>query len=154
MKVEHSECGRIAVRRIGSRTNLTSLTLPTAPMTAPTYTTSQLAEAAEVGNQTLRYYERRGLLPEPPRTVGGHRLYGPKHLERLQFIQTVQGLGFQLEEIQALLRVREEAVETPASHETIDHFLDRLDEKANALQDMRTSIAALRAEAETSLARD
>lgn len=38
-----------------------------------TFTTSQLAEAAQVGSQTLRYYERRGLLPEPPRTEGGHR---------------------------------------------------------------------------------
>lgn len=122
-------------------------------MSARTYTTSQLAAAAAVGSQTLRYYERRGLLPEPPRTSGGHRLYGPKHLERLRFIQTVQDLGFQLEEIQALLTVRE----TPARHaragETIEHFLDRLDEKASALAKMRASIASLRSEAEAALNR-
>ncbi len=115
-----------------------------------TYTTSQLAEAADVGSQTLRYYERRGLLPEPPRTNGGHRLYGPQHLERLRFIQTVQGLGFQLEEIQALLEIREDPSETAG--ETIERFLNRLDEKASALADMRATIAALRAEAETTLA--
>jgi DNA-binding transcriptional MerR regulator len=123
-------------------------------MTAPTYTTSQLAEAAEVGSQTLRYYERRGLLPEPPRTIGGHRLYGPSHLERLRFIQAFQGLGFQLEDVQALLRVQEAPAEATAANETIEHFLGRLDAKANALKDMRASIASLRAKAEASLARE
>ena len=117
------------------------------------YTTSQLAEAAAVGSQTLRYYERRGLLPEPPRTRGGHRLYGPKHLERLRFIQTVQDLGFQLEEIQALLSVRETPSKSSVAGDTIEHFLDRLDEKAMALAEMRASIASLRAGAERALSR-
>ena len=121
-------------------------------MSNPTYTTSQLAEAAEVGSQTLRYYERRGLLPEPPRTAGGHRLYGPQHLERLRFIQTVQGLGFQLEEIHALLELREQPSQTDEAGAMIDRFLGRLDEKASALADTRATIAALRAEAEASLA--
>lgn len=120
-------------------------------MTHPTYTTSQLAEAAEVGSQTLRYYERRGLLPEPPRTAGGHRLYGPQHLERLRFIQTVQDLGFQLEEIQALLAIREEPSRAVEAHDTIQRFLGRLDAKASALADMRATIAALRGEAEGAL---
>jgi DNA-binding transcriptional MerR regulator len=120
-------------------------------MSAPTYTTSQLAEAAAVGSQTLRYYERRGLLPEPPRTRGGHRLYGPKHLERLRFIQTVQDLGFQLEEIQALLTVKETPSEKRRAGETIDHFLDRLDEKATALAEMRASIVSLRGAAAEAL---
>ncbi len=123
-------------------------------MSAPTYTTSQLAEAAAVGSQTLRYYERRGLLPEPPRTRGGHRLYGPSHLERLRFIQSIQGLGFQLEEIQALLEIREEPEAVPGADETIDQFLGKLEEKAEALADMRASIAALRAEAQEALSGD
>ncbi|MEM7414731.1 MAG: MerR family transcriptional regulator [Gemmatimonadota bacterium] len=110
-----------------------------------TYTTSQLAEAAEVGNQTLRYYERRGLLPEPPRTAGGHRLYGPMHLERLRFIQKVQRLGFQLEEIQELLDVEEHPASVSA--ETVDRFLGRIEEKASALSEMRASLARLREEA-------
>lgn len=115
----------------------------------PTYTTSQLAEAAEVGNQTLRYYERRGLLPEPPRTAGGHRLYGPMHLERLRFIQKVQRLGFQLEEIQELLEVEEHP--TAVSAETVDRFLGRIEEKASALSEMRASLARLREEAMSEL---
>lgn len=121
-------------------------------MSNATYTTSQLAEAAEVGSQTLRYYERRGLLPEPPRTAGGHRLYGPQHLERLRFIQTVQGLGFQLEEIHTLLELREEPTRVEQAGDMIERFLGRLDEKASALADTRAKIAALRAEAEAALA--
>jgi DNA-binding transcriptional MerR regulator len=122
-------------------------------MSARTYTTSQLAEAAEVGSQTLRYYERRGLLPEPPRTTGGHRLYGPTHLERLRFIQTVQDLGFQLEEIQALLAIREEPEAVAGADETIEHFLGKLDEKASALANTRATIAALREESREVLTR-
>lgn len=106
-----------------------------------TYTTSQLAEAAEVGSQTLRYYERRGLLPEPPRTAGGHRLYGDMHLERLQFIQKVQQLGFALEEIQELIRYEDGTAE-PAK-ETVDRFMGQIDEKAIALSEMRQTLTEL-----------
>ena len=109
-----------------------------------TFTTSQLAEAAQVGNQTLRYYERRGLLPEPPRTEGGHRIYSPRHLERLRFIQDFQTLGFQLEEIHALLQVNEEPAPTPASPNVLDSFIDRIDEKAETLSQMRAALADLR----------
>ena len=112
-----------------------------------TFTTSQLAEAAQVGNQTLRYYERRGLLPEPPRTEGGHRIYGPRHLERLRFIQDFQTLGFQLEEIHALLQVNEEPAATPASPNVLDSFIDRIDEKAETLSQMRAALTDLRTRA-------
>lgn len=112
-----------------------------------TFTTSQLAEAAQVGSQTLRYYERRGLLPEPPRTEGGHRIYGPQHLERLRFIQDVQTLGFQLEEIQALLQIKESAGGSAAGPEVLDSFIDRIDEKAETLSQMRSRLAELRTRA-------
>jgi len=114
-----------------------------------TYSTSQLAQAADVGSQTLRYYERRGLLPEPPRTTGGHRLYGALHLERLKFIQKVQQLGFALEEIQELIAV-EEGTAVPAQ-DTVERFLGRIDEKALALSEMREALAELRGRAESEL---
>ncbi|WP_053715949.1 MerR family transcriptional regulator [Saccharothrix sp. NRRL B-16348] len=66
----------------------------------------QLAEAAGVNHQTLRYYERRGLLSEPPRTSGGHRVYPPEALTVLRMIKAGQRLGFTLEEISDLLDVR------------------------------------------------
>ena len=116
-----------------------------------TYTTSQLADAAAVGSQTLRYYERRGLLPEPPRTRGGHRLYGPMHLARLQFIQKIQCLGFHLEEIHALLKVEEAPGQAPEAAQTLEHFIERIDEKASALSEMRASLSELRRQAESEL---
>ncbi|MER5265187.1 MerR family transcriptional regulator [Actinosynnema sp. NPDC002837] len=66
----------------------------------------QLAEAAGVNHQTLRYYERRGLLSEPERTPGGHRLYPPEALTVLRVIKAAQRLGFTLDEISDLLDVR------------------------------------------------
>jgi len=116
-----------------------------------TFTTSQLADAAQVGSQTLRYYERRGLLPEPPRTEGGHRIYGTQHLERLRFIQNIQTLGFHLEEIHALLQVNEAPSQETAGPEVLDSFIDRIDEKAQTLSQMRAKLADLRTRAHDEL---
>ncbi|PSL53758.1 MerR family mercuric resistance operon transcriptional regulator [Saccharothrix carnea] len=66
----------------------------------------RLAEAAGVNHQTLRYYERRGLLAEPARTPGGHRLYPPEALTVLRMIKAAKRLGFTLEEIADLLDAR------------------------------------------------
>ncbi|MEV0403819.1 MerR family transcriptional regulator [Actinoallomurus sp. NPDC050550] len=66
----------------------------------------QLAAAAGVNPQTLRYYERRGLLPEPRRTAGGHRLYPPQAVTLLHVIKAAQRLGFTLEEVAELLQAR------------------------------------------------
>jgi MerR family transcriptional regulator, mercuric resistance operon regulatory protein len=67
--------------------------------------TSQLAEAAGVNVQTLRYYERRGLLAEPERTLGGHRLYPAETVAALQTIKTAQRLGFSLDDVAELIEV-------------------------------------------------
>jgi MerR family transcriptional regulator, mercuric resistance operon regulatory protein len=63
------------------------------------------ALAAETGChiETIRYYERIGMLPPPPRSEGGHRLYGPDLVSRLQFVRRARDLGFALEEIRELL---------------------------------------------------
>jgi DNA-binding transcriptional MerR regulator len=65
----------------------------------------QVAEAAGIGRETLRYYERRGLLASPERTLGGHRLYPPEAVTRLRIIKAAQRLGFTLEEIADLIEV-------------------------------------------------
>ncbi|MGV9408335.1 MerR family transcriptional regulator [Nocardia sp. NPDC003693] len=65
--------------------------------------TSELAAAAGVNTQTLRYYERRGLLAEPDRTLGGHRVYPPDSVTVLRVIKAAQRLGFTLEEVADLL---------------------------------------------------
>ena len=89
---------------------------------------SQLARSAGVGVETVRYYQRRGLLPDPqPQKTGasGIRHYGPDEARRLRFVRSAQAAGFTLEEIAELLR------------------LDSTDDRARAREMARTRIAAL-----------
>ncbi|MEV1330405.1 MerR family transcriptional regulator [Micromonospora costi] len=72
-------------------------------MTARELRSGQLADAAGVNPQTLRYYERRGLLAAPQRSPGGHRLYPAETVTLLRVIKTAQRLGFTLNEVADLL---------------------------------------------------
>lgn len=63
----------------------------------------RLARLAGCHPETIRFWEREGLLPAPPRTPAGHRIYGPQHLRRLQFLVRVRAMGFTLDEIRGLL---------------------------------------------------
>jgi DNA-binding transcriptional MerR regulator len=65
---------------------------------------AQVAHAAGVNHQTLRYYERRGLLAEPARSPGGHRLYPPEAVTVLRVIKAAQRLGFSLDQVADLLQ--------------------------------------------------
>ena len=67
-----------------------------------------LATASSTAVDTIRYYEREGLLPAPGRTQGGFRVYEQPHLERLQFIRYCRGLDMSLDEVRALLRVKDD----------------------------------------------
>ncbi len=69
-------------------------------------TIGQAAKRAGASIQSLRYYERRGLLKPDDRLESGYRLYGEEAVRRLQFIKNAQGLGFSLAEIARLLRLR------------------------------------------------
>ncbi len=73
-----------------------------------TYTIGQLAKAANVNLETIRYYERRGLVPEPPRNPSGHRQYSDDAVMRTKFIKRTQALGFTLKEISEILLLRME----------------------------------------------
>lgn len=66
-------------------------------------TIGKLAESAGVSIETIRYYQRRGLLDEPSKPLGGHRRYAPEQARRVRFIKRAQALGFTLEEVGALL---------------------------------------------------
>jgi len=70
------------------------------------FTIGQLAKKANVNLETIRYYERRGLLPEPPRNKSGHRQYSVEEVKRTQFIKRCQALGFSLKEVSELLSLR------------------------------------------------
>ena len=66
-------------------------------------TRGMLAQQSAVNSETIRYYEKIGLMPHPMRSRGGHRLYDDDHLKRLIFIRRCRELGFSLEEIKNLL---------------------------------------------------
>ena len=66
----------------------------------------ELAQQAGVSVQTVRFYERRKLLPEPARTESGFRKYGHQELKQLQFIRQAKSLGFTLDEIRDIIRSR------------------------------------------------
>jgi len=77
-------------------------------LTEPTMTIGELAAAARVNVETIRYYEREGVLPEPPRTASGYRQYSDADRWRLAFIRRGKGLGFTLKEIAELLGAGEQ----------------------------------------------
>jgi len=74
----------------------------------------------------IRFYERNGLLPRPPRTEGGFRRYGENDVETLAFVRRVQGLGFKLSEIRGLLRLRGNRLQpcAPVQHRLQEKLAD------------------------------
>jgi MerR family mercuric resistance operon transcriptional regulator len=79
--------------------------------TATALTSGGLAKQAGVNLETIRFYERKAMLPKPPRTVSGYRLFPPESVQRIRFIRRAQQLGFRLNEIKELLALsRNDAV--------------------------------------------
>ncbi len=98
--------------------------------------TGELAKRAGVNVETLRFYERKGLLPEPPRRESGYREYPEESVTRIRFIKRAQELGFSLDEVHELLALRVKA-ETPCAG--IKDFA------AKKIQDVQRKIADLKA---------
>jgi MerR family transcriptional regulator, mercuric resistance operon regulatory protein len=71
--------------------------------TNPKLTIGALSAQTEVNIETIRYYERIGILPKPPRSAGGHRHYATEHKQRLIFIRRSRQLGFSLDQVRMLL---------------------------------------------------
>ena len=72
------------------------------------FTVGDLATQGGCKVETVRYYEKTGLMPDPPRTEGGHRIYSLDHLKRLIFIRRSRGLGFSIDQVRELLRFVDE----------------------------------------------
>lgn len=94
----------------------------------------RLAALTGVNLETVRYYERIGLMPEPDRTDGGHRAYAEPHRQRLAFIRRGRELGFSIEDIRALLTIAEPGNRSCPEVQAI---------AAAHLDDVRTKIADL-----------
>jgi MerR family mercuric resistance operon transcriptional regulator len=103
----------------------------------------QLAKAAGVNVQTLRYYERRGLLPEPQRTLGGHREYGPDAVTVLRVIRGLARLGFTLDEISELIEVGSHRGPRPGLRAAAAAKLIEVEARIAHLQQVRTALAAV-----------
>ena len=106
-------------------------------------TIGRLSTAAGVNIETIRYYEKIGLMPPPPRSDGGHRLYGEDHLRRLTFIRRARELGFPLDDIRSLLGL-EDQVPTCAEVNaiTVSH-LTTVKAKISALRKLERTLSKI-----------
>jgi DNA-binding transcriptional MerR regulator len=105
----------------------------------------QVAAAAGVNLETLRYYERRGLLGHPDRTLGGHRVYGRETVKLLRSIKTAQRLGFTLTEVAEMIDVFEHHRGASRSDELRTRArakLAEVDRKIADLESIRTVLLA------------
>lgn len=107
-----------------------------------TYSIGKLARAARVSVDTIRYYERSGLLPQPTRRPSGFREYSELDLRQLRFIRSGRLLGFSLEDIADLLAM-DRTVDGAAVRTDIERKLIAIDAKIRELQCWRRSLAEL-----------
>ena len=101
----------------------------------------EVAERAGVNLQTLRYYERRGILSEPERSLGGHRLYDDDTVLVLQVVKAAQALGFSLDEIAELMDIGSHAHRRrPRLADSARAKLVQVREKISALQQIEATL--------------
>ncbi|WBX94491.1 MerR family transcriptional regulator [Pseudoxanthomonas mexicana] len=110
-----------------------------------TLTISRLAASAGVHVETVRYYQRRGLLPVPSRPQGGVRHYGPAEVARLQFIRRAQTIGFTLDEIAGLLEVKGKRA-CDQTRQMTEHKLADVRLRLTELRQLERDLVALVAE--------
>ncbi len=106
-----------------------------------TLKTGELAKQAGVNVETLRFYEREGLLPEPPRRASGYREYPPDTVQRIRFIQRAKELGFTLREIKGLLELRVDPETTCA--EVKEHAAEKIADVKQKISDLKRIERAL-----------
>ncbi|HBZ95335.1 MAG TPA: Cd(II)/Pb(II)-responsive transcriptional regulator [Pseudomonas sp.] len=105
----------------------------------------ELAKKAGCQVETVRYYEREGLLPAPARSEGNYRLYGDEHLERLVFIRNCRTLDMTLEEIQRLLALRDLPHESCAGiNSLVDEHIEHVEARITSLLALRDQLSDLR----------
>ena len=92
----------------------------------PALAIGALSKRTGVNIETIRFYERAGILPKPPRSAGGHRVYGEDHLKRLNFVRRSRQLGFSLDEVRGLLQIVDGGRYTCSEVKgiTLDHLAD------------------------------
>lgn len=109
-----------------------------------TLKTGEVAARAGVNVQTLRYYERRGLLKEPERRPSGYREYPPDAVQLIRFIKRAQDLGFTLSEVEDLLRLRADHESACAEvRSTAEAKIEDIEQKIRHLRAMKRALGEL-----------
>ena len=104
----------------------------------------ELARRAGAKAETIRFYEGLGLMPRPPRTSGNYRDYGECHVDRLAFIRHARSLGFDLDDIRALLALSDDPERDCAAADRIaSSHLAAIDTKINRLQRLQSELKNL-----------
>ena len=105
----------------------------------------ELARRTQCQAETIRFYEREGLLPAPTRTAGNYRVYGRSHVERLAFIRNCRALDMTLDEIRQLLRLRDLPQDTcHAAHALLDEHVVHVAARIAELQQLERQLRSLR----------
>jgi len=105
----------------------------------------ELARRAQCQTETIRFYEREGLLAAPGRSASNYRLYGQAHLQRLAFIRNCRALDMTLEEIKQLLRLRDlPQGDCSAAHALLDEHVAHVAARISELQQLERQLKALR----------
>lgn len=107
-------------------------------------TIGQVASQTGLGVETVRFYERQGLIPEPSRRASGYRQYGEDTVDRLRFIRRAKDLGFTLAEIKSLLTLRVDETSTAADvKRQAEEKITDIDSRIRSLQKMRKTLKQL-----------
>ncbi len=115
-------------------------------------TIGRLADEAGVNVETIRYYQRRGLMTEPDKPTSGHRRYGLAAIKRVRFIKRAQVLGFTLDEVGSMLEL-DDARACAETRELATHKLQVIDAKLADLKAMRKALMNLLRQCDTGAAR-
>lgn len=110
----------------------------------------ELAQVAQCTVETVRYYEKEGLLPEPARTTGNFRVYGPEHLVLLRFIRNCRALDMSHEEIRTLLTLTDQPADgCGAVNAVFDQHIAHVEERIQELTQLKEQLSALRQQCQT-----
>ncbi len=105
----------------------------------------ELARHTESTVETIRYYEKEGLLPQPLRSTGNYRLYGQEHIERLRFIRHCRSLDMALDEVRTLLQFRDAPHEDCGDvNALLDEHIQAVENRMEELQQLKRHLVTLR----------
>jgi len=108
------------------------------------YAIGEISRLTGINIETIRYYERIGIMPKPDRTAGGYRQFSHDHLKRLSFVRKSRDLGFSLKEVRTLLSMVDDDHFTCGEiHEITREHLNAIDAKMAALRKLKSVLATM-----------